>query len=63
MFYLAVSLIIVSSFMLGATSVFFFLNRRKSNLNKKYFRELEENYYLELQNRWLRESMERFQIL
>lgn len=47
----------LGSFLLGAAVVYNYFRKKHHIIHDKYYRELVENYNLELQNKWLRESM------
>lgn len=59
MYYLALVLIVFGSFTLGALVVYVRFYDRNNQIRNKYLHELKENYNLELQNKWLRESMQK----
>ena len=63
MLYLALLLSIAISFVLGAVLVYVRFNSRQTKIHNQYFRELQENYNLELQNKWLKESLQKLNLL
>ncbi|MGE5400495.1 MAG: hypothetical protein ACM3S2_08835 [Ignavibacteriales bacterium] len=62
MLYVTLTIAIIASFVLGAVIVYLYSNSKQLKIYNKYFRELQENYNLELQNKWLRESMQKLNI-
>ncbi|HEX2960176.1 MAG: hypothetical protein ACM3UR_14080 [Bacteroidota bacterium] len=63
MLYLALILAVVISFVLGAVLVYARFNSKQTKIHNQYFRELQENYNLELQNKWLKESLQKLNLL
>ncbi|MGE5351454.1 MAG: hypothetical protein ACM3Q2_15340 [Syntrophothermus sp.] len=63
MLYLALMLAVVISFVLGAVLVYVRFNSKQTRIHNQYFRELQENYNLELQNKWLKESLQKLNLL
>lgn len=63
MLYLALMLAVVISFVLGAVLVYVRFNSKQAKIHNQYFRELQENYNLELQNKWLKESLQKLNLL
>ncbi|MGE5432346.1 MAG: hypothetical protein ACM3QX_14790 [Syntrophomonadaceae bacterium] len=63
MLYLALILAAVISFVLGAVLVYVRFTSKHAKIHNQYFRELQENYNLELQNKWLKESLQKLNIL
>ncbi|HEX2866624.1 MAG TPA: hypothetical protein VHO03_06260 [Ignavibacteriales bacterium] len=63
MLYLALILAVMVSFVLGAVLVYLRFTSKQTKIHNQYFRELQENYNLELQNKWLKESLQKLNIL
>lgn len=56
-------LLIFTSFAAGAALAYNYLRKRQDAICNKYRREMVENYNLELQNKWLKESIDRYSII